>query len=38
MATTDQTPRGRGYDSALLYFYHENDFVRMLLACNSYAV
>lgn len=26
MATPDQTPRGRGYDSALLYFYHENDF------------
>lgn len=26
MATPDQTPRGKGYDSALSFFYHENDY------------
>ena len=26
MATPDHTPRGRGYDSSLLYFSHKNDY------------
>lgn len=26
MATSDHTPRGRGYDTSLGYFYHENDY------------
>ena len=26
MATPDHTPVGRGYDSSLHYFHHENDY------------
>jgi arylsulfatase I/J len=26
MATPDHTPRGRGYDSSLIYFHHFNDY------------
>ena len=25
MATPDHTPKGRGYDSSLIYFHHAND-------------
>ena len=26
MATHDMTPRARGYDTALFYFHHDNDY------------
>ena len=26
MATPDMTPRGRGYDTSLFYFHHDNDY------------
>ena len=26
MATPDHTPKGRGYDSSLIYFHHANDY------------
>ena len=26
MATSDHTPKGRGFDSSLSYFYHANDY------------
>ena len=26
MGSPDHTPRGRGYDSSLIYFFHENDY------------
>jgi arylsulfatase I/J len=29
MATAEHTPRGRGYDSSLIYFHHFNDYWNM---------
>jgi arylsulfatase I/J len=35
MATFDHTPRGRGYDQALHYFHHMNDYWRQFYVGNS---
>ena len=35
MATFDHTPKGRGYDEALHYFHHMNDYWRQFYVGNS---
>jgi len=40
MATPDHTPKGRGYDTSLIYFHHANDYWTSIdgTACNKQSI